>query len=57
MRKEALIVKQTKDLLRVLKALKGPFRDFPTNNLPHNPTDLFMEWLNFAIEKGIYEAH
>jgi len=44
-----------KKFLRELKALEGPFQKFSTKNLPDNPTDLFMEWLNIAIEKGVSE--
>jgi pyridoxamine 5'-phosphate oxidase len=50
-------MKQIKNLLRELKVLEGPFRDFPINNLPDNPIDLFIEWLKIAINEGIYEPH
>ncbi|ALX48306.1 pyridoxine/pyridoxamine 5'-phosphate oxidase [Lentibacillus amyloliquefaciens] len=50
-------MKQTKDLLRNLKSLVGPFPDFHTNDLPKYPSDLFVEWLNFAIEEGVHEPH
>lgn len=44
-------------LLRNLKSLTGPFPDFDTENLPENPTDLFLQWLNTAIDKHIKEPH
>ncbi|MGP4078732.1 pyridoxine/pyridoxamine 5'-phosphate oxidase [Pseudalkalibacillus sp. R45] len=50
-------MKQTKDLLRNLKALTGPFPDFQFNNIPNNPSELFLEWLYIAIEKGVPEPH
>lgn len=50
-------MKTTKDLLRELEALKGPFQRFNTNDLPESPSDLFIDWLNIAIEKAIYEPH
>lgn len=50
-------MKQTKDLLRDLKSLDGRFPDFHTIDLPEYPSDLFVEWLNFAIEEGVHEPH
>ncbi|MFD2655588.1 pyridoxine/pyridoxamine 5'-phosphate oxidase [Gracilibacillus thailandensis] len=50
-------MQQTKDLLRNLKSLTGPFPDFHTKDLPDYPSDLFVEWLYVAIEKGIHEPH
>lgn len=50
-------MKQTKDLLRELKVLAGPFRDFYTKDLSEYPSDLFIEWLNIAVEEGVHEPH
>lgn len=50
-------MKRTKDLLRELKVLAGPFLEFNTTDLPENPSDLFLEWLNIAIEEGVHEPH
>ncbi|WP_054860029.1 pyridoxal 5'-phosphate synthase [Gracilibacillus sp. JCM 18860] len=49
--------KITKDLLRDLKSLVGPFPKFYPKNLPEYPSDLFIEWLNIAIEEGVHEPH
>lgn len=56
-RSKYIFMKQTKDLLRNLKSLAGPFPDFHTSDLPKYPSDLFVEWLNFAIEEGVHEPH
>jgi len=50
-------MKQTRNLLRNLKSLTGPFPDFHTNGLPEYPSDLFVEWLNKAIEEDVKEPH
>ncbi len=50
-------MKQTKDLLRSLKSLAGPFPDFHNEDLTDNPTDLFLQWLHLAIEEGVHEPH
>ncbi|WP_181350445.1 pyridoxal 5'-phosphate synthase [Thalassobacillus sp. CUG 92003] len=50
-------MKPIKDILRNLKSLAGPFPDFYTKDLPHNPSDLFMEWLKASIEEGVHEPH
>ncbi|NAP01441.1 oxidase, partial [Halomonas sp. MG34] len=50
-------MKQTKDLLRHLNSLVGPFPEFQLTNIPDNPSDLFLEWLYVAIEKGVPEPH
>lgn len=50
-------MKLTKDLLRDLKSLAGPFPDFHTIDLPQYPSELFVEWLYFAIEECVNEPH
>lgn len=37
--------------------LAGPFPEFHTKDLPVYPSDLFIEWINIAIEEGVYEPH
>ncbi|WP_248925955.1 pyridoxine/pyridoxamine 5'-phosphate oxidase [Paenibacillus hamazuiensis] len=46
-----------KQLLRNLKSLSGPFLSFDVKQLPENPGELFLRWLNLAIENGVKEPH
>jgi pyridoxamine 5'-phosphate oxidase len=46
-----------KQLLRCLKSLSGPFPSFDVNLLPENPGELFLQWLNLAIENDVKEPH
>lgn len=46
-----------KQLLRGLKVLPGPFLAFDIEQLPDNPGQLFLQWLNLAIENGVKEPH
>ncbi|MGG4499193.1 pyridoxine/pyridoxamine 5'-phosphate oxidase [Brevibacillus reuszeri] len=46
-----------KQLLKSLQSLSGPFPLFDLNLLPENPGELFLQWLNVAIEKGVKEPH
>ncbi len=50
-------MKKTKDLLRELKSLAGPFLDFDLNEVTESPSDLFLQWLNMAIKEGVREPH
>ncbi|SEQ47605.1 Pyridoxamine 5'-phosphate oxidase [Virgibacillus subterraneus] len=50
-------MKQAKDLLSNLKSLAGPLPDFHPNEITDNPSDLFLQWLNVAIEEGVPEPH
>lgn len=43
--------------LRKLPVLTGPFYRFDIKDAPHSPIDLFMEWLNLAIELQVKEPH
>lgn len=43
--------------LRNLKSLAGPFFEFNMNDVPEFPHELFVEWLNLAIDQGIKEPH
>ncbi|APB72767.1 oxidase [Paenibacillus polymyxa] len=45
------------DLLRSLESLSGPFPSFDVNMLPETPGELFLQWLNLAIENGVKEPH
>jgi len=45
------------ELLRGLKSLSGPFPSFDVNRLPETPEELFLQWLNLAIENGVKEPH
>ncbi|CAM3373353.1 pyridoxal 5'-phosphate synthase [Marinicrinis lubricantis] len=46
-----------KQILRSLETLSGPFPPFDINLLPAAPGELFMEWLNLAIEHEVKEPH
>ncbi|SDQ92305.1 hypothetical protein [Virgibacillus salinus] len=50
-------MKQAKDLLSNLKSLAGPLPDFHPNEITNNPSDLFLQWLNVAIDEGVREPH
>lgn len=47
----------SKDKLRALKSLAGPFPAFDPATAPENPCDLFSAWLDAAIDAGIREPH
>lgn len=47
----------TRQKLRALPSLQGPFPEFETASAPDAPLALFMDWLQTAIETGIPEAH
>lgn len=47
----------TRDLLRGLKSLPGPYKPFDTKRTPNDPKALFLEWLQVAVEEGIREPH
>ncbi|UUZ87326.1 hypothetical protein LJK88_15130 [Paenibacillus sp. P26] len=46
-----------KALLRSLKSLSGPFPPFDVSLLPKSPGELFLEWLNLAVENDVKEPH
>lgn len=50
-------MKPIKKLLRSLKSLAGPFPDFHLDDLPDNPSELFVQWFNAAVEEGVSEPH
>ncbi|MBP1947107.1 pyridoxine/pyridoxamine 5'-phosphate oxidase [Virgibacillus litoralis] len=50
-------MKQARDLLSNLKSLAGPLPEFHPNEITNNPSDLFLQWLNTAIEEGVNEPH
>ncbi|MBS4221728.1 pyridoxine/pyridoxamine 5'-phosphate oxidase [Lederbergia citrea] len=50
-------MKTTRNILRSLKVLEGDFPEFNTEDIPETPHELFLDWLNVAIEKGVYEPH
>ncbi|MBS4177029.1 pyridoxine/pyridoxamine 5'-phosphate oxidase [Lederbergia citrea] len=50
-------MKTTRNILRSLKVLEGDFPEFNTEDVPETPHELFLDWLNVAIEKGVYEPH
>lgn len=43
--------------LRDLKVLAGPFPPFDPEAAPHDPHDLFLEWLETAIAHDVPEPH
>ncbi|WP_088835173.1 pyridoxine/pyridoxamine 5'-phosphate oxidase [Paenibacillus tyrfis] len=45
------------ELLRSLKSLSGPFLSFEREELPETPGELFLQWLNLAIENEVKEPH
>jgi pyridoxamine 5'-phosphate oxidase len=47
----------TKEILRGLKSLTGPFPPFDANRLPESPGELFRQWLSLAIENEVKEPH
>ncbi|MCR8630613.1 pyridoxine/pyridoxamine 5'-phosphate oxidase [Paenibacillus radicis (ex Xue et al. 2023)] len=50
-------MKNPNERLRGLKSLTGPFQAFDTSRLPENPGELFLQWLNLAIENEVKEPH
>ena len=46
-----------KDMLRALKVLQGPFLPFDVEDVPEEPVELFLRWLDIAIASGIPEPH
>ncbi|GIN23236.1 MAG TPA: pyridoxamine 5'-phosphate oxidase [Bacillus bacterium] len=50
-------MKNTRNLLRNLKSLEGPFPKFDPANVPSNPNELFQEWFHIAIKNGVHEPH
>jgi pyridoxamine 5'-phosphate oxidase len=46
-----------KEKLRSLKSLAGPFPVFDPGAAPHDPQDLFLAWLEDAIDAGVREPH
>lgn len=47
----------TRQRLRDLKALEGPFDPVDFGTAPDNPQALFLDWLDAAIAAGIAEPH
>lgn len=47
----------SKDQLRSLPSLKGPFRDVDMGDMPDTPRAAFRIWLEEAIAEGIKEPH
>jgi pyridoxamine 5'-phosphate oxidase len=43
--------------IRNLKTLMGPFPYFNVNDAPQSPHELFLEWFQLAVDKGIREPH
>jgi pyridoxamine 5'-phosphate oxidase len=43
--------------IRNLKALMGSFPYFNGNDAPESPHELFIEWFQLAVDKGIREPH
>ncbi|WP_457796229.1 pyridoxine/pyridoxamine 5'-phosphate oxidase [Methylocystis sp. S23] len=43
--------------LRELKVLQGPFLPFDMEDVPDDPKDLFLHWLEIAIAQGVPEPH
>ncbi|QGM98341.1 pyridoxine/pyridoxamine 5'-phosphate oxidase [Methylocystis parvus] len=43
--------------LRELKVLQGPFLPFNMEDVPDDPKDLFLHWLEIAIAQGVPEPH
>lgn len=50
-------MKPIHDRLRETKTLAGPFPSFCTDQVPKNPHELFLDWLEAAFENGIKEPH
>ncbi len=48
---------KSSNILRGLKALSGPFPTWDTQSLPERPNDLFLEWMQFAIDSEVKEPH
>ncbi|MBN9080470.1 MAG: pyridoxamine 5'-phosphate oxidase [Rhizobiales bacterium 62-17] len=46
-----------RDKLRALKSLAGPYTPFDPSTAPDDPTDLFAQWLQMAIDAGLREPH
>ncbi|MEK3857402.1 pyridoxine/pyridoxamine 5'-phosphate oxidase [Cytobacillus sp. FSL H8-0458] len=46
-----------RDLIRQSKTLTGPFPEFPINEAPGLPHELFLEWFQTAIDHAIPEPH
>ncbi|WP_257349028.1 pyridoxine/pyridoxamine 5'-phosphate oxidase [Pseudalkalibacillus decolorationis] len=51
------MMRNVNDTLRSLTSFTGPFSEFHPEDVPGNPTELFIEWLYEAIEKRIQEPH
>ncbi|WP_254871238.1 pyridoxal 5'-phosphate synthase [Bacillus sp. Marseille-Q1617] len=43
--------------IRNLKTLTGPFPYFNVNDAPQSPHELFLDWFQLAVDKGIPEPH
>ncbi len=50
-------MKNTRNLLRNLKSLEGPFPKFDPTNVPSNPNELFQEWFHIAVKNEVHEPH
>lgn len=50
-------MKNIKNLLRNLSVLSGTFDDFDTDDVPDTPHELFLKWLHYAINIGVFEPH
>lgn len=50
-------MKETIETLRKLKVLEGPLPKFEFQNSPETPHELFLTWLNEAIDVGVSEPH
>ena len=48
---------EMRELLRECKTLVGPFPEFHPQDTPKYPVDLFIEWLQNAIQNGVPEPH
>ena len=46
-----------KDTLRALKVLQGPFLPFDVKDVPEEPVELFLRWLDIAIASDVPEPH
>ena len=46
-----------KDTLRALNVLQGPFVPFDVEDVPEEPVELFLHWLDIAIASDVPEPH
>jgi pyridoxamine 5'-phosphate oxidase len=43
--------------LRTVRSFEGELPDFDVDGAPEHPAELFMEWLEAAIDAGVHEPH